>query len=740
MYFISFDAGSTWHRLKLITMPKISYTKESGQYYFVKKTDSWKFNKSENSIAYDILKSLLSDVSLVYYEILVKIDVYSNFTDYDFSEFVGYVPLSGLRMDESTGVVFIDPTTKDLYSWLDTYGETKIPWKDITSDVSSLNSVGYSVLSQSNLIFSNWKQSITFSPIAPGGYIECSELPDVWDGNGRHYHAISTYTGTNPNSHTGYGDGRSFCMTYVNGNPHVFCCIHTHTSYPGGQPIVGQYTGEWVEVGMNGSYINGFTYRSYIQQQTRVPVPGYVSGDGTYDTGFPYITEILEYSTNCDTGTYYHKGLFPETKTWNYGQNFMELKSLLSYFLTTTRNSIQASGMSVVSDFFTLATNPLSGASPNPFSNINVSPTGYVMPGVGMSMGEVIEVSMKSVGSGYSTGDIVRVVQGTNQSCYLQVSETSPSGGIVSVSIMEVGYGYTDGSNLVVSGGSGSGGRVNVTVFKYQDLTSEYCLKEILTDICSTFDCFYYINNSNELVIEHQKFFENQFSYSGGSYASIDLTNKSTYPVRWQTIEDADGTASDASYGWNGIRIPKFEKFNYQQSNMPYAMIEYESPLAVSSDTENHDVQLFSGDLELMGRTPDKHSDSGMIIICCDSNNYVIKRDAVIEDILVSDVMNGDLYWDNLLNDYWKYYRYFKSGYVNRGTTYTIVFHEKTLYESRGIKTFTQRRLKTQRQISLPCLAQFDPYGLVKTNMGNGLIKEAELDTDTDFIKVTLMY
>ena len=54
----------------------------------------------------------------------------------------------------------------------------------------------------------------------------------------------------------------------------------------------------------------------------------------------------------------------------------------------------------------------------------------------------------------------------------------------------------------------------------------------------------------------------------------------------------------------------------------------------------------------------------------------------------------------------------------------------------------TQKRIKKQREIKFPRLESgaFNPYALITTNLGDGEVSEYEIDTDTDFIKVTLMY
>jgi hypothetical protein len=92
------------------------------------------------------------------------------------------------------------------------------------------------------------------------------------------------------------------------------------------------------------------------------------------------------------------------------------------------------------------------------------------------------------------------------------------------------------------------------------------------------------------------------------------------------------------------------------------------------------------------------------------------------------DFPNGDLMWHNLLNDFWKYNTIFLNGRINNQAS-PLVFE-------------SQKRIKKQREINFPRKESgaFDPYGLITTNIGNGEVDEYEINTDTDFIKVTLLY
>jgi hypothetical protein len=54
---------------------------------------------------------------------------------------------------------------------------------------------------------------------------------------------------------------------------------------------------------------------------------------------------------------------------------------------------------------------------------------------------------------------------------------------------------------------------------------------------------------------------------------------------------------------------------------------------------------------------------------------------------------------------------------------------------------FTVRPLKYQKEISFPyCYGLFDPQKLIKTNLGDGIVKSASFSFRTNFITVELEY
>ena len=54
---------------------------------------------------------------------------------------------------------------------------------------------------------------------------------------------------------------------------------------------------------------------------------------------------------------------------------------------------------------------------------------------------------------------------------------------------------------------------------------------------------------------------------------------------------------------------------------------------------------------------------------------------------------------------------------------------------------FEIRPLKYQKSISFPyCVSEFNPKKLIKTNLGNGIVRSASFSFKTNFITVELEY
>lgn len=273
----------------------------------------------------------------------------------------------------------------------------------------------------------------------------------------------------------------------------------------------------------------------------------------------------------------------------------------------------------------------------------------------------------------------------------------------------------------------------------------EVGLEELLKDLCNTFNLMWYISGSN-LIIEHVMYFVNGFSYSPATTVYTDLTNATTYPYKWQVIYEIDGSGSDKDYKFVIDSVQK-EIFHFNDGYDYDGEIWYDSKFALKGEKNERKISSFITDFAYLLYNRSETIDDTLCLIACESDGTIYRRATGLrwvknattdagrgfiktESLAVTgfDFPNGDLMWHNLLNDFWKHNALFLNGRINNQASPT---------------TFTtQKRIKKQREIKFPRLESgaFNPYALITTNLGDGEVSEYEIDTDTDFIKVTLMY
>lgn len=264
---------------------------------------------------------------------------------------------------------------------------------------------------------------------------------------------------------------------------------------------------------------------------------------------------------------------------------------------------------------------------------------------------------------------------------------------------------------------------------KINDISTkgEVSLNELVEDLCNTFNCYYHIDEVNGyFVIEHQNYYENGFQYTGSPSIGIDLTDNTTYPY---VIFDREGGVDDRQSDYLSEELPEVEIFSYLDAYDYDGLISYSSAFVKQGEEKKHQLNIYSLDWAYLVKYPGKTSDEGYCLIACDSSLEIIRRDVWVRCsenhgyYNLTNYPNGDLLFNNLLNDFWKYYRPFTVGKINYFD-----------------KIFTRKRIKKQRSLNFQRMGDFNPIDLVKTNMGDGQVSTAELETDTDFLKVTLLY
>lgn len=240
--------------------------------------------------------------------------------------------------------------------------------------------------------------------------------------------------------------------------------------------------------------------------------------------------------------------------------------------------------------------------------------------------------------------------------------------------------------------------------------------KNLMEYLKNEFQAFYAIDSLGNFRIEHKKYWDNNESYTVSNTVDIDLL--STYP------QSLIGT-NEYTYETN---VPIRERFSFMEAwNLDFVGLPISYEDCVDSGEElSYPVSLITTDID-----PNflfvEASKEGFCMFHCESTpdtdgTYIIKKETGI--LSRFELANNHLSWANLHDAYWKYGRYLPQGEMN------------------GVLTdFDVRPLKFQKPVQFPyCFAEFNPYYLIRTSLGDGQIKKATFDFKTNWFTVDLQY
>jgi len=247
--------------------------------------------------------------------------------------------------------------------------------------------------------------------------------------------------------------------------------------------------------------------------------------------------------------------------------------------------------------------------------------------------------------------------------------------------------------------------------------------------ILRALNCRWYMDG-NTLHIEHIKYFENGYSYAGTPAVGVYLTS-ATYPYRINNTKSVDGGNNLNIYSFDGD-FPSREVFKWAEQLGNDGYIEYLSLIAAQGKEVVHNFQILTTDLEIVLKFPDQVDEDGWALIACDATNKIWQRDTrklgyypgSTTGTMYEDVINGDLYWDHILAEFWTYGRPLSNSKIN-GDAVTMD---------------STRRSKKQEKVRFQRMKQIDTIELIETFMGEAEIDQMEIDTETDYILCSLLY
>lgn len=509
------------------------------------------------------------------------------------------------------------------------------------------------------------------------------------------YTTPTGFAGPFPTSTAFWATGTAYVNGYASNSwvkvgVQLYHCITSHTSNATNHPTgsLGSVYWEQIVSWTGGGIANKVD--KYVRQISDLPfkVGGteYIQGNGDYEVGFPLVL-----STNSD-----------------YSRNNCEQYKWFNASEVTATGTMTLCGTTDIPD----PGNTIQSDGPN-HSLIHVIKRLWQIPYAEIASGEYDDPSGLTLTSTFLTSTTNPLTGGTNHYDNLRLVHNRAVKGIQDI-----------------------------------ETTGEMSIDDLMRDLCETLQLAWSIDGTT-LRIEHISYYQNGRQYTGTKSVYTDLTNTTTYPLKWQTVYDIDGQASDNEYSFNAEGTAEKERFAFPDGYDTDGEIKYITKFCKRGEVLEHNITTFMSDFAyVLAYRVDSLDDSWCLIAAeptVGTASVIRRRDAKFRwrqcpitvlgvsyseyyERTESNYPNGDMIWCNLLPDLWSYNTFFQVGMINGNST-TVIFE-------------TYKKIKRQREIKFPRLAAgaFDPEKLITTNLGDGEVESFDINTDTDFIKVILIY
>lgn len=232
----------------------------------------------------------------------------------------------------------------------------------------------------------------------------------------------------------------------------------------------------------------------------------------------------------------------------------------------------------------------------------------------------------------------------------------------------------------------------------------------------------YWFIDGNRIRFEHISYFQ--------EVLGLDLT----------ASQYAQEMVKSNRYAYNSIERPKYETFAFAESgNQDFIGddIWYDT-LCVNQDADtnvmNHQVEDVTTDIEFVINSPGDVSNSGWVLLACELSGGVYINIIDVGVLSSNSIANAPLSWANLHDAFFRYFRYWKEGYINN--TFTV------------FESYRNTVVQDPVTIKFCCdLLSFDAAEAIKTPLGEtwfqgqwGTPDKVEYEIGKEVLKLTIGY
>lgn len=258
---------------------------------------------------------------------------------------------------------------------------------------------------------------------------------------------------------------------------------------------------------------------------------------------------------------------------------------------------------------------------------------------------------------------------------------------------------------------------------------AEITFEQLMNMLRDCFRCYWYIDDSNRLRIEHVSYFMKGLSYTSPGL-QFDLTkkydkfNKKTVLYAQEaTSYNKDDLNSRYEFSWMDDSTDTFEDME----------IDVKSLYIQSDKTEEVNSEAFSTDIDLMLYAPDKFSEYGFALMMADKNTGRVPIAAVSGLRDDEYIYTYSVTPQNYLCSWLYLARYYMLDMPAYHIEYTRA-PSADAYRVTGIKQCMQQDIEFQTD------EKIDLNKAIKTSVGTGIIDSLSVNIDTHLISATLVY
>lgn len=237
-------------------------------------------------------------------------------------------------------------------------------------------------------------------------------------------------------------------------------------------------------------------------------------------------------------------------------------------------------------------------------------------------------------------------------------------------------------------------------------------LKDLLLWIRDTFNVYFYIDSAGDFRMEHRRYFDNGLSYSYTHVIELDLRTVLNKMSKYQYAKPT---------------LARFEKLDLQFSNFPDwvdAGIEYTQLSILGNETKTVSAE-WGTDIVSMYDGREDLPKQGWVLLNTNLVGAFYQVINTIGAITGNPIQNGRFSQANLMRDLWGWGRLLPTGNVNGvATTFDSIL-----------------KLKQQKEVSFPqCCNDIDYNGLIRTDLGDGIIDSATYESKSGTLKANIIY